>query len=138
MLSLSKNIKISNPLHHIFSLLLFGTLFIRECHYSCFVSFINKLQNFTYVHSFQYFDTWLNPSHPFHPLSNLVTFFARVHVVGDFCHITCLSNPFYDTQYLVPRKTCKFQLSQNLTKFDVVTRFRETILTMKSVSSSKI
>ena len=38
----------------------------------------------------------------------------------------------------LPRKTCKFRLSQNSTKFDVVDRFRETIPTVKSVSSSKI
>ena len=45
---------------------------------------------------------------------------------------------FYDTRYMVPRKTCKFRLSQNSTKFDVVARFHETIPTVKSVSSSKI
>ena len=32
----------------------------------------------------------------------------------------------------------KFRLSQNSTKFDMVARFRETIPTVKSVSSSKI
>ena len=36
------------------------------------------------------------------------------------------------------RKTCKFRLSRNSTKFDMVTRFRETIPTVKSVSSSEI
>ena len=35
-------------------------------------------------------------------------------------------------------KNVKFRLSQNSTKFDVVARFRETIPTMKSVSSSEI
>ena len=35
-------------------------------------------------------------------------------------------------------KNVKFRLSRNLTKFDVVARFRETIQTMKSVSSSEI
>ena len=39
---------------------------------------------------------------------------------------------------LLPRKMCKFRLSQNSTKFDVVARFRKTIPTVKSVSSSKI
>ena len=34
-------------------------------------------------------------------------------------------------------KTCKSRLSRNLTKFDVLARFRETILTVKSVSSSE-
>ena len=45
-------------------------------------------------------------------------------------------------KYLVlrslPQKTCKFLLSQNSMKFDVVARFRETIPTVKSVSSSEI
>ena len=36
------------------------------------------------------------------------------------------------------QKTCKFILSRNSTKFDVVAKFRETIPTVKSVSSSKI
>ena len=45
---------------------------------------------------------------------------------------------FYGTLYSVPRKTCKFRLSQNLTKFDVIARFCETIPTVKSVSSSEI
>ena len=39
---------------------------------------------------------------------------------------------------LLPRKTCKFRLSRNLMKFDVVARFRETIPMVKSVSSSEI
>ena len=38
----------------------------------------------------------------------------------------------------LPRKTCKFQLSRNSTKFDVVARFRKTIPMVKSVSSSEI
>ena len=38
----------------------------------------------------------------------------------------------------LPRKTCKFRLSRNLTKFDVVARFRETIPTVKFVSSFEI
>ena len=39
---------------------------------------------------------------------------------------------------LLPRKTCKFRLSRNSTKFDVVARFCETIPTVKSVLSSEI
>ena len=39
---------------------------------------------------------------------------------------------------LLLRKTCKFRLSWNSTKFDVVARFRKTIPTVKSVSSSEI
>ena len=44
------------------------------------------------------------------------------------CHALCS----------LPRKACKFRLSRNLTKFDVVARFRERIPTVKSVSSSEI
>ena len=36
---------------------------------------------------------------------------------------------FYCTRYSVPRKTYKFRLSRNSTKFNVVARFRETIPT---------
>ena len=36
------------------------------------------------------------------------------------------------------QKMCKFRLSRNSMKFDVVARFREMIPTVKSVSSSKI
>ena len=38
----------------------------------------------------------------------------------------------------MPRKTCKFRLSRNSTKFYVLARFRETIPTVKSISSSDI
>ena len=38
----------------------------------------------------------------------------------------------------LPRITCKFQLSRNSTKFDVIARFREMISTAKSVSSLEI
>ena len=38
----------------------------------------------------------------------------------------------------MPRKTCKFRLSQNSTKFYVLARFHETILTVKSILSSEI
>ena len=40
--------------------------------------------------------------------------------------------------HLRASKNVKFRLSRNSTKFDVVARFRETIPTVKSVSSSKI
>ena len=38
---------------------------------------------------------------------------------------------------LCASKNVKFRLSRNLMKFDMVTRFRETIPTVKSVSSSE-
>ena len=58
------------------------------------------------------FDTWLIVSHPNKCQVSLVTLDAS--------------------------KNVKFQLFQNLTKFDRVTKFRETIPTMKSVSSPDI
>ena len=42
------------------------------------------------------------------------------------------------TRCSFPRKTCKFRLSRNSTKIDVVARFRETIPTVKSIFSSEI
>ena len=98
--------------------------------FSSFVLSHLQFPKFPYCPFLSLFDTWLNLSHPFHPLSNLVTCVTRIHVVGDFCHITCLSNSFYGTRYPMPRKTCKFRLSRNLTKFDVVARFRKTIPTV--------
>ena len=38
----------------------------------------------------------------------------------------------------MPRKTCQLRLSWNLTKFNMLARFHETIPTVKSVSSSEI
>ena len=38
----------------------------------------------------------------------------------------------------MPRKTCQLRLSRNFTKFYVLARFRETIPTVQSVSSSEI
>ena len=38
----------------------------------------------------------------------------------------------------LPRKMCKFLLSRNSTKFDVVARFQEKIPMVKSISSSEI
>ena len=38
----------------------------------------------------------------------------------------------------LPQKMCKFSLSQNSMKFDVVARFHKTIPKVKSVSPSKI
>ena len=77
----------------------------RRQHYSCFCLIIIKLfKNSHHVPFFHYFDTWHNLGHPFHPLSNLETCVTRLHGVGDFCCITCLSNLFYGTRHLVPRK----------------------------------
>ena len=73
----------------------------------------------------------------FHHLSTHATCVTWVHVVGNSCHFTCLSNPFYGTRHGA-LKNVKFRLSRNSTKFDMVARFHETIPTVKSVSSSEI
>ena len=44
----------------------------------------------------------------------------------------------YGTRDAMPRKTCRFRLSQKIMKFYVLTRFRETIPTVQSVLSSEI
>ena len=54
------------------------------------------------------------------------------HIVS---HSKCAKCPVLRS---LPRKMCKFLLSRNSTKFDVVARFRETIPTVKFVSSSEI
>ena len=51
------------------------------------------------------------------------------------CHSKCGKCP---TRRSFPRKTCKFRLSLNLTKIDVLARFHKTIPTVKSVSSFEI
>ena len=50
-------------------------------------------------------------------------------------HSKCAKCPALSS---LPRKTCKFGLSQNLTKFNVVARFHETIPMVKSILSSEI
>ena len=54
------------------------------------------------------------------------------HIVS---HSKCVKCPALRPLF---QKTCKFRLSQNSTKLDMVARFRETISTVKSVSSFKI
>ena len=61
-------------------------------------------------------DTWLNVSHS-HKFTT--------------CHAMCHSTP--DAS-----KNVKFQLSRNPIKFDRLTRFHETNLTVKCISSSEI
>ena len=45
---------------------------------------------------------------------------------------------FYGTRNAMPRKTCRRRLSQKIMKFYVPARFRETIPTVQSISSSEI
>ena len=66
----------------------------KDDYLSFCLNLIYNFQNSHLVPFCHYLYTWLNLSHPFHPLSNLVTCVTRVHVVGDFCHITCLSTHF--------------------------------------------
>ena len=140
MLSLFLDFKNPHSLQHVFLSAHFGfQLNGEDDHYSSFVLTLIKLSN----NVFHILKSWILTldiilAIHFHPLSTLATCVIIVHIVGDFCHITCLSNPFYCTRHLVPRKTCKFRLSWNSTKFNVVDRFRETIPTVKSVSSSEI
>ena len=54
------------------------------------------------------------------------------HIVS---HSKCAKCPALRS---LPQKTWKFRMSRNSTKFDVEARFRETILTVESISSSKI
>ena len=56
------------------------------------------------------------------------------------CYL-CLSShrkSIYGTRNAMRRKTGRFRLSQKIMKFYVLTRFRETIPTVQSVSSSEI
>ena len=88
--------------------------------------------------------TWLNVSHVFHfgamcPHENM-----RLLVLV-FCHVAASYSYHLAPTYFAmcpptphASKNVNFRLSQNSTKFDVVARFRETIPTVKSVSSSKI
>ena len=56
------------------------------------------------------------------------------------CYL-CISShrkSVYGTRTAMPRKTCRHRLSPKIMKFYVLTRFRETIPTVQSVSSSEI
>ena len=66
---------------------------------------INISINSIYVHFLDFLTLDTISAIHFHHLSTHATCVICVHVVGDFCHITCLLNPFYGTRYLVPRKT---------------------------------
>ena len=77
----------------------------RRQHYSHFCLIIIKLLfNSHHVPSSRFLTLGTIYAVRFYHLSNLATCVIRVHVIGDFCHITCLLNPFYCTQHLVPRK----------------------------------
>ena len=137
MLSLSKNLK--SHFLHICPAIAHLLCFWRRLYYLAFCLFLIKLSNnLIYVLKSWIFHTWHYLDHPFHHLSNLATCFTRVHVICDFFHITCLSKTVLRHPTLGASKNEKFRLSRNSTKFDVVVRFRKTILTLKSGSSSEI
>ena len=112
-------------------------LLISEGHYSCLVSLINNFQNYNFVPSSHYFDFSIQWHHAMcsHG-SHLELKLTELEL--DMWHPVCHSNfSKCPTRRSFPRKMCKFRLSRNSTKIDVVARFRGTIPTMKSVSSSE-
>ena len=69
------------------------------------------------------------------------SFFYSYHLWYMSTYSMCLSShrkSIYGTRNAMPRKTCRLRLSQKITKFYVLAIFRETIPTVKSVSSSEI
>ena len=96
--------------------------------------------------------SWITPT----SLIHLLWYFPPIRR----CHMStwaplcspCLTNFAPDTWHTVshskcakcpslcslPRKTCKFRMSRNSTKYDVTARFHETIPMVKFVSSSEI
>ena len=88
--------------------------------------------------------TWLNVSHeiPFTHMAHCEPFFQVDHMA--LPNVTLLgfhvASPNLAMCYPTPyaSKDVKSQLPRNPTKFDVVAKFRETISTEKSVSSSEI
>ena len=76
---------------------------LRRQLFMFFVLFIKHFYNSICVPFFLIFDTWHNLGHPSHPLSTHTTCFRWVHIVCDFCRITCLSRAVL--RYPMPRKT---------------------------------
>ena len=64
----------------------------------------------------------------------IIEYSLNIYIFRDFSKISFSSFTLY--RRLEIRKI--FRLSRNLTKFDMVARFRETNLTVQSVSLSKI
>ena len=66
----------------------------------------------------------------------IIVYFLNIYIFRDFSKISFFK---FHTIPVTGLEICKiFRLSQNLTNFDMVTRFRETNLTAQSVSSSEI
>ena len=83
--------------------------------------------------------TWLNMSHgiQFPHMANCESFLFMPSVTLLRCHV---ASPYLATWHPTSHasKSVKSRPSRNPTKFDVVAKFRETISTEKSVSSSEI
>ena len=62
--------------------------------------------------------------------------FPSIFLISEFFHFPLIHAMCHSTTYT--SNNVKFRLSQSSTKFNVVTRFRKTIPTVKFVSSSKI
>ena len=91
VLSLSKNIKnLAFALH--FSSCTFWYFLLKKkmtTIHSFVLFLINNSNNVIHVPSLGFLTLGTIPAVHFHRLSNLVTSVTRVHVIGDFCHITC-------------------------------------------------
>ena len=105
-LSLSKNLKFQ-PLHPLPFAARFGSQIMEKI--ITVHIFVSYSLNFHLISSMSlrlgFFTLGTISAIHFHHLSTLATCVTRVHVIGDFGHITCLSNPFYGTGHPVPRKT---------------------------------
>ena len=72
---------------------------------------------------------------PMGPILELKLTYSAPDTWHTMTHSKCAKCPALRS---LPRKACKFSLSRNSTKFNMVPRFRETIPTVKFVSSSEI
>ena len=91
VLSLSKNIKnLASASHFSFCTFWYFLLKKKMTTIHSFVLFlINNSNNVIHVPSLGFLTLGTISAVRFYHLSNLVTCVTRVHVIGDFCHITC-------------------------------------------------
>ena len=73
-----------------------------------------------------------------HPFSSFLYSYHLWYMSTCYMWLSSHRKPIYGTRNAMPRKTCRQRLSQKITKFSVLTRFREMIPTVQSVSSSEI
>ena len=72
------------------------------------------------------------------PFSSFLYSYHSWYMSTCYMWLSSHRKPIYGTRNAMPRKTCRIRLSQKITKFYVLTRFRETIPTVQSVSSSEV